>query len=297
MSSASLVQTNTTYGVVCPILAALNASANKKVQYEIVDKEEVTIADISEFFTVALPDASAVSILNAFSVRDPDSLNGSDPSANVEVGFTSSDEFKNAITFALQNAVDASEQDISSWLYSESGGNVNARLNTYISEMFSKDNFPNILASFATQPATMTVNHAAGSSDLATKLVADDGELRRYFVTQLPTQNVSAYQLDADGSDNVIDLGFLPLLKGDKITFVWNATIELSSTKEDHVRVDVTSTVPDNVSAVADTRVFAMPEYVNLTQSTHRIAVTITLGTALEEGNNKFTVADGKLTA
>lgn len=293
----STVQTDGTFGVVCPILAALAADANKKVQYEIVDNEVVTIADISQFFTVDLSEISVVKILNAFSVTDPDALNGTDPSANVEVGFTSSQDFIDAITYALENALNASSEDISGWLYSVGGGDVNARLNTYISEMFSKDNFPNILASFADQPATMTVGYETGSSDLATKLANDDGELRRYFVTQLPTANVSAYQLDADGSDNVTDLAFLPLLKGDKITFVWNATISLSSTQEANVRGDVTSASTDSVTAVASARAGATPAYVNLATSTHRVAVTITLGT--QEGDNKFTVdaETGKLTA
>ena len=213
---------------VSPFLASLTADASKTVNYEVLKQETVTIADISETFAITLSDASAVLILNAFTVTDPDSLDGTDPSANVDVSFINTSDFQAMITHALMKAVNSSDVDISGYLFGSSVANVNNRVDDEIKRVFNNDNFPNILASYKNNPLSLTVNYNGGATNMGSAISGGDADLRRYFVTQLPTSNVRAYQVSAS-EDTLTDLNFLPLLKRDKLVFVWNATVNLTA--------------------------------------------------------------------
>ncbi|NBR60802.1 MAG: hypothetical protein EBT86_03965 [Actinobacteria bacterium] len=283
---------------ISPVLATLSASASKSVNYEVLQQEVVTIADISQTFTVTLTDASSVAILNAFSVSDVDASDGTDASANADVSFNSTDDFVAAIKYALQNSVNGTGVDISGYLFGAGTGNVDARLNTEIKRVFMNDNFPNILATFARNSLVLNVDYSGGATNMTNNIAAANDNTRRYFLTQLPTQNVRAYQVDAS-ADVVNDLGFLPLLKGDKLTFVWDATVSLSASTaagqptQNDGTTGLSNPVSDSASNRVDLSNIGTTSYAALSSVTRRIAVEIKLGA----GGTKWTVTNGKLTA
>ena len=285
---------------VSPFIAALTATANKTVDFEIIQVETVSIADINETFSVTLSDADAVKILNAFSVADPDLSDGTDATANAEVGFTNTADFRSAVQGALVDSLSDTSVDISGYLFGAGVGDVDARLNAEIKSAFFRDSFPNILATFSRNALTLSVDNSGAANNMGEAIANGSEDVRRYFLTQLPTGRVSAYQLDGS-ADVVENLSFLPLLKGDKLVMVWNATVNLSATAGDTTQRDATGALTSPVSDTTADRVVAggapviVPTYAALASVSRRIAVQMTLGS----GSVPFAVdnATGKLTA
>lgn len=287
---------------VSPILANLSATASKTVNYEVLQSETVTVADISETFRVTISDASAAAILNAFHVYERDASDGTDASANVDVSFSNTAEFREAVQQALIAAVSDAGDDISGYMFGAGTGDVNARLNTEIKRAFMNDNFPNLLATFYNNPLELSVDYSGAANNMGTNIADSlNDEPRRYFFTQLPTSNVREYQVDANQTDITNELDFLPLLKGDKLVLVWNATVSLSASKATTEPAQPTQNSTGSgaeapASASASNRAdlnYIGVSYAALDSVHRRIAVEITMGT----GGSAWSVVGGKLSA
>lgn len=216
---------------VVPFIGSMYADASGTVG--VLKQQVVTITDIDEEFNITLSAADAVKVLNLFKVEDVDvsgaafGASGETARIQVRVDASGSADFKTALMGIIDSTnISNGTLSLYNWLKAE------ARRDTVT--LLSYDTLGNMLEASDLTSFDIDVDASGAAADLHDKMRdASDNEtgqkrLNALFL-QLPRANVEAYLDVSNGqysaSEPVKAIGFLPLVKNDKITFVFDATV------------------------------------------------------------------------
>lgn len=214
-------------GVVVPFVADLYADASGTVGT--LQQVTVTMTGIDEVFNVTVSDADAVKILNAFTITDISAGYKEDNRAEVKVDMKEAGESNFIAGLAAAIADNASRattagvsgESLYAWLKRET------RKDTV--DLLSYDSLANLLEASDLLTYDIAVDASGAASNMFDKMVEGSAAYRKAIFTQISKTNIDEYAAPSDGSvqnsEAATGLGFLPLLKGDKLTFVFDVTV------------------------------------------------------------------------
>jgi hypothetical protein len=235
-------------GVVVPFIANLYADAAGTVGT--LEQVSVSITGLDMVFDVTLNETLSKKLLNGFEIHDVSGENFDASAADIEVNMSVSgaDGFKEALAAILAEAgMDCSSQ--ADALYTSPAGAARynsaagSSLKTYLENQTAKDTvdllgydtLSSLLEASDLMSFDIAIDASGGAADMHTKMShdaatnADAPRFRKAIFAQIPIQNIRDYLLDSSGShthaDTVEQLKFLPLKKGDKITFVFDVKV------------------------------------------------------------------------
>lgn len=288
--------TSSSGNYVAPFIASLNADASGTVG--VLETQQVSITGIDNAFSILVTNGQAARLLNAFRITDADLSGGQYADVTVTMDPSGQANFLSALTTILSSAdlKDSSNNSLYSWLKAE------ARADTVL--MLSYDRLANLLEATDLLTFDIAIDASGGASDLYTKMSATDSTTnnrREALFRQIDRTEIEAYlTASTDGIaaslEGVTTLRFLPLKKGSKLTFVFDATVGDYTVKPaspvDGARITAVSssinavsstsqsTVPTGTINVTNTGLIqtSNPALIYSTPSRRRIAVTITLG-------------------
>lgn len=221
------VQTGETAGVVVPFVANLYADASGTVGT--LQQVTVSMSGIDEVFNVTVAEADAVKILNAFTITDISAGYKESALAEVKVDMKAAGEANFIAGLAAAVADNASRatslgvsgESLYAWLKRES------RKDTV--DLLSYDSLSNLLEASDLLTYDIAVDASGASSNMYDAMNAGSAAYRKAIFAQIAKANIDAYAAPSDGSvqnsEAATGLGFLPLLKGDKLTFVFDVTV------------------------------------------------------------------------
>jgi hypothetical protein len=231
---------------IAPFIASMYAAANGEVG--VLQRANVQITGVDETFDLCLSAEDSVKLLNAYRVykEDAGEIDGVlDTSAGVVVDMRSADVaemFRAALRTGLESALStgdhmpvgaeqvAAKRIIADYLKRESY--VDTR------DQLAYDTLSNLLEASDLMSFNMALDVSGASADMYNKM-NDSGvgsnapRYRRTLFTQLPESNTEDYLapkpegalVDNLNAEPVTDINFLPLRSGDRIYFVFDATV------------------------------------------------------------------------
>lgn len=213
--------------LVVPFVAAMYADASGQVG--VLQRENVTITNIDNVFDICCSVVNAVKMLNAFSVRDEDQKGLLGLSAEVSVAFDSESNFLSALAEIIADgdagaAKDGAAKALHAYLKDETRSDLMATL--------AHDQLANMLQA-SDLNVEIALDASSGATNMSSALAAVGGnapQYRKALFTQIPEYTVEQYIKVSDGSgstgfEDVSGIGFLPLLTGDVMAFVFDVTV------------------------------------------------------------------------
>ena len=317
---------------VAPFIASMYAHAEGQVG--VLQRANVSITGVDETFDLCLSTEDSVKLLNAYRVYKSDA--GAidavlDTSAGVTVDMRSSaaaEAFRAAVRAAIEGAkstgehmpVDAEQvaakRTIEGYLKRE----------TYVDtkDQLAYDTLANLLEASDLMSFIMQLDVSGAAASMYNQMNgagANAPRYRRTLFTQLPESNIEAYlapKPDGDLSGNlnaedVTDINFLPLRSGDKIYFVFDATVgetsmvdgvlaaptsgaAISRTVKDADYADKVQVAADGVAGLASLGKNAS-EYANGASLTFSAPTKRRIGVAIKVAKDKATTSGDDLTA
>lgn len=220
------VSTDASNGLIVPFIAELCADASGTVGT--LQQVSVTMSGIDEVFDVEVAAADAIKILNAFRITDISAGYGEDARAEVKVDMKNSSTFAEGLAAAIaagpvaRNA--SGSPTLYSWLKAES------RKDTV--DLLSYDSLANLLEASDLLSYDIAIDASGAAVNMYNAMDGSGASaplFRKAIFTQIAKANIDAYLGVSDGNnineDDVTQLDFLPLLKGDKMTFVFDVTV------------------------------------------------------------------------
>jgi hypothetical protein len=245
---SSSIVTDASAGLfVAPYIAAMYADASGTVG--LLQQVTVSVFDIDNTFSVTLSDVNAVKIMKAFQVSDVNGTGTDASAADVKVDAVNdaSGGFQEALVAALvAGPTDAASTTLVNWLTAE------ARADTVA--LLKYNTLSNLLEASDLLAFSIELDASSGAANMWKKISATtvgNDQLRRMLYTQLPISNTHAYAVPSDsssGSAEIVEtLNFLPLVKGNKLAFIFDVTVGDYSTEGEAPTSGaiVTSTVND----------------------------------------------------
>lgn len=221
-AAARTTYTSAAQDYLAPFIASLNVDASGTVG--VLETQQVSITGIDDVFEVTLSNANAAKILNAFKVTDQDGSGGTFANIQVDMDASGEDDFKAALAAALDSAdlKDASDDSLYDWLKAE------ARADTIT--LLSYDTLANMLEASDLTTFDIAIDASGGAADLHGKMDASgNADRRAALFRQIARAEIESYLVPSDGSgasmEAVTELGFLPLKKASKLTFVFDSTV------------------------------------------------------------------------
>lgn len=290
--------------VVVPFVAEMYADASGTVGT--LQQVSVTMAGIDQIFDVTLANADAVKILNAFAVTDASAGYAESAFADVTVAMKSKSDF----VAALASGIADSANGFYTWLKAE------ARKDTV--DILSYDTLVNMLQASDLLTFDISIDASGAADNMYDAMDTGSAAYRKAIFTQIAKSTVEAYLEPGNGTnandEAVTALGFLPLLKGDKLAFVFDVTVGdyawddnapvVGAVINSVVNDASTSNVSGNLSSGVDQAVGTNASTSNVatgsayeqggaqltftTPSTRRVAFRVTLG---DSGSGAFTVS------
>lgn len=227
------ITTSTARGIVAPFVANLYADASGTVGT--LQEVAVTMTGIDHIFNVTASEANAVKLLNAFRIQDLSAGYAASPEANIAVTMKSKQDFVDALAALLASGSAVLEEDASGnpgtkslyqWLKAES------RKDTV--DILSYDTLANLLEASDLLSYDIAIDASGGADNMYDAMNASGASAASYrkaIFAQIPKTNVQDYITVADASgltmnyENVSELAFLPLKKGNKMTFVFDVAV------------------------------------------------------------------------
>lgn len=220
------VSTDASNGLIVPFIAELCADASGTVGT--LQHVNVTMSGIDEIFDVKVDAADAIKILNAFRITDISAGYGADKRAEVKVVMKNDQLFKEGLRAALVGSTAARNAsgapNLYNWLRAES------RKDTV--DLLSYDSLANLLEASDLLSYDIAIDASGAAENMYDAMNGSGASaplFRKAIFTQIEKSNIDAYLGVSDGyninEDNVTQLDFLPLLKGDKMTFVFDVTV------------------------------------------------------------------------
>ena len=209
---------STDRGLIVPFVADLYVDASGTVGT--LQEVAVTMTGIDQIFNVTLSAADSVKILNSFEIADTD--NGAE--AGVSVGMKNEANFEAGLIAALDGttvSTSAGGASLYDYLKAES------RKDTV--DILSYDSLANLLEASDLLTYDIAIDASGGASNMYAAMDGGSAAYRQAIFKQIPQANVESYITPSNGTiKNLEDLGglaFLPLKKGDKMTFVFDVAV------------------------------------------------------------------------
>jgi hypothetical protein len=214
---------------VAPFISRMYADASGSVG--VIQQTTVQVVDIDRIFNIDLTESQSKAILAGFKITDNDvSGNLLDSSfASVVVSMSdASDAFITALAEAIasNSLIDNTSTSLTNWLQAETRADVR--------RLLSYDTLANMLEASDLLSFGIALDASNGATNMWTEMASEaEGESaarRRALFTQLTESRIEKYALvDASGLDTsnerVTVFNFLPLLKGDKLAFVFDVIV------------------------------------------------------------------------
>jgi len=222
-SAPSFITTGSARGFIVPFIANMYVDASGTVGT--LQEVTVTMTGIDQIFDVVLSEEDSVKILNAFQVSDEDAGLAQN-AANVVVTMRSDQQnsFIEGLTAALTGTTVSTQdaaKDLYAYLKSES------RKDTV--DILSYDSLANLLEASDLLAYDIAIDASGGATNMFSAMESGSESYRNAIFKQIPKSNVHAYLSPSDGTasnlESVSSIDFLPLLKGDKLTFVFDVTV------------------------------------------------------------------------
>lgn len=295
---ASSVQTDGANGVfIAPFIAELNADASGTVG--VLQQTTVLITGVDKVIDVTVNETHAKNILKLFEVVDMDS--SANKWADVSVNVVGSEQnFKDALAAAIDDVSSGSTSTVFKgvtrygmygYLYAESYQDTLDQL--------SYDTLANLLEASDLMTFGIDIDAIGGAKNMYDAINAGSPLNRKALFTQIDEARVEQYLIASDGSgasrEGITKLAFLPLLKGDKLVFVFDTKVG-DATAAYSSGARMTREVNDNSSAanISGSGITGTAEGTNYSNdtitftkpSTRRVALQI----ALTNGSGAFGV-------
>ncbi len=221
------ISTGVARGLIVPFIADLYVDASGTVGT--LEEVSVTMTGIDQIFNVTLSEADSVKILNSFVVEDLSGGYGVSPLAKIQVSMKGETDFEAGLVAALNGttvSTKSSVTDLKKYLKDES------RKDTV--DILSYDGLANLLEASDLLTYDIVIDASNGASNMYDAMNASTltgARYRQAIFKQIPQANVETYITPADVSgitmnlEEVASLAFLPLLKGDKMTFVFDVAV------------------------------------------------------------------------
>lgn len=300
------ISTGADRGVIVPFIADLYADASGTVGT--LQEVAVTMTGIDQIFNVTLSAADSVKILNSFQIADTDS----GAAAGVSVSMKGEANFEAGLIAALNGSTASTVDSRSLYAYLKA----ESRKDTV--DILSYDSLANLLEASDLLTYDIAIDASGGASNMYDAMNNGSAQYRQAIFKQIPQSNVEAYITPSDGTTmNLEDIGglaFLPLLKGDKLTFVfdvavgeyaWDNTMPTTGAKINSVVNDAataawaaanysSANLPSGaVTATNATSTYSGEKLVFTTPSKRRVAITVQFAS----GGGAFSLADETLTS
>jgi hypothetical protein len=210
-----------TNGVIVPFIADMYVDASGTVGT--LQQVSVVMTGIDEVFDVTVSEADAVKILNAFVITDISAGYAESAAAQVNVAMKSRADFLDGLAAALAGnpTGENSAETLYAWLKRES------RKDTV--DLLSYDSLVNLLEASDLLTYDVSIDASGASGNMWDAMDGGAAAYRKAIFTQISKANIDAYVTPSDGSEQNSDpasgLGFLPLLKGDKLSFVFDVAV------------------------------------------------------------------------
>ena len=279
VSPAFTVETGSTAGVVVPFIANMYVDASGTVGT--LQQVTVSMSGIDEVFNVTVSNANAVKILNAFAVTDISAGYAQDPRAQVKVDMKGEGDFIDGLAAAISGTTLATSasyaaESLYAWLKRET------RKDTV--DLLSYDSLSNLLEASDLLTYDIALDASGASSNMYDAMNAGSAQYRKAIFAQISKANIDLYAAPSDGSvtnsEAASGLGFLPLLKGDKLTFVFDVTVG-----EYTMGSDVAPTSGAQINSVANDMSTAAPSGAHSSNSQQSGAISSGLAATATDYN------------
>lgn len=237
-TSSLTVQTNGASGeYVAPFIANLYVDASGTVG--VLQQQIVTITGIDSIFDLTVTDAQARDLLRGFKVTDMNAdvsapswgANGT-VSADVKVDMQNEAAFKAALAQVIADqGLSVAQDNGAGALYKSLRLYLKREAHKDTVDLLSYDTLANMLEGSDLLTFDIAVDASQGAQSMwnAMNSGAKAGARRAMF-TQLPLENIHSYLTPSDGvnasnQEEVRIMNFLPLLKGDKLSLVFDVTV------------------------------------------------------------------------
>lgn len=301
------ISTGSDRGLIVPFVADMYVDASGTVGT--LQEVAVTMTGIDQIFNVTLDAADSVKILNSFEIGDTDS----GAAAGVSVSMKNEADFEAGLIAALNGSTASTVDSSSLYTYLKA----ESRKDTV--DILSYDTLANLLEASDLLTYDIAIDASGGASNMYDAMNTGSAQYRQAIFKQIPQTNVETYITPSDGTtknlEDVGGLAFLPLLKGDKMTFVfdvavgeyaWGNVMPTSGAKIMSVINDaVTASWADaalssanlpsgNVGAAnAGTSTYSGEKLVFTTPSKRRVAITV----QFSSGGGAFSLSDETLSS
>lgn len=223
MSSVT-TDTSGTRVYVAPYIAGMDATNTGTANT--LGTVTVTINGIDQEFSFDTTEAQAVDLLNAFEVLDISNGSVADISLNLKTDTGVRDAFVSVVATGINSAVNGSSVSVADWLATELGASVTGLLQ-------SNGLLDLLEASDLSGSFTVVLDASGGATNLKDQFAGDaSGNLKVLFL-QIPGSDVALYDI----CENTTTLGFLPMTRSSKLTFVFDVS---ASNVINYVNVDLT---------------------------------------------------------
>ncbi len=221
---------------VAPFIASLYVDASGKVG--VLEQQTVTITGIDSIFDLTATEAQSVKLLRAFKVTDlnadvaaPSWGAAGTVSADIQVDMQNGADFRAALTdvIGMQGLTADHNNGITNYETLYKYLKREAHKDTV--DLLSYDSLANMLEGSDLLEFDIKVDASQGAQSMWDAMNSSaKAEARRAMFTQLPLSNVHEYLNPSDGvngghQEEVRILNFLPLLKGDKLSLVFDVTV------------------------------------------------------------------------
>jgi hypothetical protein len=239
---------------VVPFIAEVAADASGQIG--VLQQSAITITGVDEIFHVNLSEADSVGVLGAFIVSDlsdGDVINatGVDVSGHIKVQYTSvvgrQAAFKGALANALRSAIsehsheyigglsdgtDLSQNTIAGYLGIKSYKDVIARLRAdTLADFLSAADLVDYTIELDASGGALNMEEEVGADNTDADLSTTAANYRRALFTQISEGKIEQYVAPSDNAgklyaaEHLKVMNFLPLAKGDRMVFVFDATV------------------------------------------------------------------------
>lgn len=252
-TAQKVVSSNLTSGVVVmPFIAEVAAGASGEIA--LLQTSAVNITGIDEIFTYTMDVSHSIAILNAFTITDTDIISSSltdGSGANVELvqddagaHAGSKPGFKESLIRALQ---DASSTNVYEKIGQAEGTTFVVTPEQYLEIQSYKDTLrhlqydtiANLLTASDLFSFNVVLDVSGGADNMWTEIGQSDARAvayRKTLFTQISESRIEKYLAPSEGATDVSNsrlqtlegvsvLNFLPLTRGDKMVFVFDATV------------------------------------------------------------------------